>query len=854
METKSETIQIYKKYIEHYLIPGKKLLYEIEQDIKKLEEKSFFINFLEIFIKNESFPKEYLLKILNSAYSEKGILYNEFLTFLIFNFLNYIKTKTNKEQLVNSWKQNKKPVFDIILSFLLGNIDRIDNYYFINKSRESINQFYNQFFEVEYKIFLNYCLNEEKKLDDYFNLTIEYLDFALEVEINNNKYLIYKYIKQLFFEITPKENKRILEQNIKNYKDKLSIINCIYKFISNNLEIKTENFTYLNFIINHVEQLGIEVNYESNDFKIAFLSFLNENNLKIYFQNNPDKIRNFNLKDILEVVEDKKIKNNNDKKINEENQDKEEIITENETKQNEENINKLKNKLDKRTVKQYFTDQYNKYSKYLKDSNTLMYLSKIENKEKLVIPNFTPKKNFPIISKYISFLEKYQLSDLSANYMGKDLFGIVVINGNEYLYGYNKQEILNDFTFNIINIKKSSYKEIIKKKNENKNNSYSKENGKNNESYNLNKSINNNYIKANSVIMNKINDNLIENKSIASNNNNKTKSATFNKDINNNSNNSNSDKTSTISNVEEGYEIRCFIGHEFENNSNNFFKNMFNLTDLPLYFFKLNYNINKNLFKKNKMYTFSEYNKILFSIFLEADGAYINKKDMELTQNLSENYCPYLIHKTFNVYKDNEENKENKENHKFRISIANETLKIENKTIVISESKVSIPNNIENFSFKKQYTVNDLENSLLLTIYKLIKKINFYKEYVKNEILENNEKINDYKFHLFLIYNNTPVSDLEQYIEVILEDLISHDFIKQEFKLQILYLIPSLGSYNINTIQREMGNIKKKYDDIKNENNDIKKKYDEIKIELEDLRKILKEYNLIKKKINLFVF
>ena len=84
------------------------------------------------------------------------------------------------------------------------------------------------------------------------------------------------------------------------------------------------------------------------------------------------------------------------------------------------------------------------------------------------------------------------------------------------------------------------------------------------------------------------------------------------------------------------------------------------LKDLPNYFFALNKEINKininntdiEAPKKNDNYiTFSDYNKNLFSTFIETDGAYINDKIKYLTANLKNINHPFKIKKLLSFLK-----------------------------------------------------------------------------------------------------------------------------------------------------------------------------------------------------------
>ena len=224
------------------------------------------------------------------------------------------------------------------------------------------------------------------------------------------------------------------------------------------------------------------------------------------------------------------------------------------------------------------------------------------------------------------------------------------------------------------------------------------------------------------------------------------------------------------------------------------------LKDLPTYFFIVNQEINDKDIKEinpkiiEKVQTFSDFNKNLFSTFIETDGAYINDINKTFIAILKNKFHPFLIQNTFVISK-KEEN--------YILESIEEDLIIQPKTIIINESKLSIPKNIINFSFNQKYEKNILSNTLIFTLNKLIRKIHFYYEFVKNEILENKETIKDYKFLLCLIYDNVPVKDIGIIAKKDLNELINKGYIKDEFKLKIIYIIPNIGSYNLNVTQND---------------------------------------------------
>ena len=128
------------------------------------------------------------------------------------------------------------------------------------------------------------------------------------------------------------------------------------------------------------------------------------------------------------------------------------------------------------------------------------------------------------------------------------------------------------------------------------------------------------------------------------------------------------------------FDLTLSKGFEFENQSNYFFNSLFNLKPLPNYFFHLQKS-SSIINVTDKTITFSEYNKNLFTTFMEADGAYINDTNHKINhKNL--NYHPYELSKTFIC---------SKKNNKFELKSIMEDFEIGPKTIIINEAKVSIP-------------------------------------------------------------------------------------------------------------------------------------------------------------------
>ena len=90
----------------------------------------------------------------------------------------------------------------------------------------------------------------------------------------------------------------------------------------------------------------------------------------------------------------------------------------------------------------------------------------------------------------------------------------------------------------------------------------------------------------------------------------------------------------------------------------------------------------------------------------------------------------------------------------------------------------------------------DIQNYLYFVIYKLIKKLSYYKEFYQNEYLQENEDINSFTFQLFLIYDHKPFNNFNKYINECLQNLKKDNLLENEFILQALYVIPTMGTYN----------------------------------------------------------
>ena len=303
---------------------------------------------------------------------------------------------------------------------------------------------------------------------------------------------------------------------------------------------------------------------------------------------------------------------------------------------------------------------------------------------------------------------------------------------------------------------------------------------------------------------------------------------------------------------------------DFEKNWDFFFDSYFKLIKLPNIFFPIltfienNYPKKLSINKKNKGKNNSqshkksssdeENDKIIFEIyvdsifksFIETDFARINPGDVDIQPDFT--FRPFLIEPNICVYQDEKNGnkwicKENK----------SKEFKIYGKSIILGEIKNSIPEKILNIKKDEIIDVKKVQRALYFVLYKLIKKIDYYSQLVKFEILKDSEDIKNYKFQLFLIYNNKPISQMNTFIISCLKNLINNGYIKNKFIFQIIYSSPSISSLNINNLSKEIKEVKDNNAKIKKEISKLKvseaKKSEEIQrldFEIQNLKNQMK--------------
>ena len=268
------------------------------------------------------------------------------------------------------------------------------------------------------------------------------------------------------------------------------------------------------------------------------------------------------------------------------------------------------------------------------------------------------------------------IDNIRENYPGEKVFGITLINEHEYLFTYKNDNVIENFLFNASKIQKMSYTEVL----------------------NYNKS-NRAYSQSNYSIESENSKN--------SKNNENNRNSKKRKDNKNNekSNSQKSGKNIITGNKSKSEEVSLsfFKGAEFENNSYHLIKALFNLDDLPNYFFSIGQR--KSLSYSNnedKKVTFEEYNNSLFSCFMETDGAFINSTNKILTPK---DVHPFQVNATFEIKKNSLEGR------KFDINFIEENFIIDPNSIIISETKQSIPKRIDEFNFNYKYNKVELDRS-----------------------------------------------------------------------------------------------------------------------------------------------
>ena len=286
----------------------------------------------------------------------------------------------------------------------------------------------------------------------------------------------------------------------------------------------------------------------------------------------------------------------------------------------------------------------------------------------------------------------------------------------------------------------------------------------------------------------------------------------------------------TYSQVNDNDKIDYFLvkGLDFEKNIEFFFDSYFSLENLPNIFFPVRYPYIFSNFETCDKLTFKQYIDETPIPFIETDIARINRSNIDICPNFV--YKPFIEECPIIVYQ-NEKNEWISE-----ITKINQ-FKVNANSIVLIDINNSIPEKITDIPDDTIINKKEVQRALYFVIYKLIKKIDFYLPYVKYELLNNNENINNFKFQLFLSYNNKPTYNMNKYIDECLKNLIKAGRIKHNFSFQIIYLAPSISSLNIhnlsNSIDKQGGELKEQKKIIDEQGGEIQEQKEKIK-KLED--------------------
>ena len=346
-----------------------------------------------------------------------------------------------------------------------------------------------------------------------------------------------------------------------------------------------------------------------------------------------------------------------------------------------------------------------------------------------------------------------------------------------------------------------------------------------------------------------------------------------------NNDDSNKRESSFITYIKDGRNYNDILdyflikGIDFEKNWVFFFYSYFDLPNLPNIFFPVStaldnefqqkININnipklklKNISSMNKKTNISFKNNInnLFKLYIETDFAKINKNDFDIQPEFV--FKPFINEPPIIVDKD----PNNNNNWTSKINPSNE-FKAHGKSIILGEViKNALPYQILNIENEQKIKSKKIKKELYVVLYKLIKKIDYYVDFVKYEILENIKDIEKYKIQLFLIYDNKPISQMNTYIKTCLDNLIKNGYIHKKFIFQIVYSSSSISTFNINKLWENIQSVTKKINALENEiNNDTKnfntkieefenKKNKEIQNLNEKLQELQKEINPLKDK------
>ena len=293
------------------------------------------------------------------------------------------------------------------------------------------------------------------------------------------------------------------------------------------------------------------------------------------------------------------------------------------------------------------------------------------------------------------------------------------------------------------------------------------------------------------------------------------------------------------------YNYYYIEGKNKENHWNFFFENLYKLIHLPNLLFTIKpQNFIKTNSNKNNNETFLDYSKRLFRNFIETDSAYFNPNEEVLKPNYIPHKSCYDCYKIIKVYKNND--------NEFKIEILeNNDLTIKECSLIISETKLSVPEAIFDINDNEKIDKINFQKSLYFILFKLILKIDYYSELLKNEFLSENTSIKNNQ--LFLVFNHRPIINFENDLQTTLGNLIKNKKIQVPFYLQAIYISPNIETYNLKmikdnlekTIEEQKEEMEKQKEEMKKQKEEIEKQKEEMKKQKEEMKKenekILKE-------------
>ena len=267
---------------------------------------------------------------------------------------------------------------------------------------------------------------------------------------------------------------------------------------------------------------------------------------------------------------------------------------------------------------------------------------------------------------------------------------------------------------------------------------------------------------------------------------------------------------------------------EFENKINKYF-NKLNLKELPNYFFRL---IKKNQIiipkksdNNNNEIDMDSVDENYFSAYIEIDGAFAYFNPSKLTI-INENDKLFKVSKTINVSSWGEEIEINNDDKNNFI--------IDQNTILLIEDKLSFPKVINDLKKEIKINKDELYTSLNFLIYKTIKKINIFNEYL---ISTSEGKKITYSYYLLLIYNSNPILNVENIFEKILSDLSKEKLIKYpNFYLKIIYALPCISLNDSKKVEELEAEIKIQ----KNNLEEMALKMKKMKLKMKEMDKKIK--------------